>query len=320
MMVDAPSGWGWGVSGSAYANWYQAPSEFRVVRTLVNSHLTWLVEMGWFGRIAYLVGVFALLFFLGILAKWGASPLPLALYTSLFTAGLFNSVMEAPTLWLLPCASLALLLTTGVRKAVAWRPAVVFSLLVGFVLSGLTLSVLAYIGTRESHVPQLYADGGRVIVNGKEADTWVVDDQAVLGGGFLGRELRMFYAAFPQTSPMGIVWSLKDVPASAKRLVVAGRRCEDFLAAFAEDSGIAKRFDSIVFLSPPFAASSVPEALSSLPGFRMMQGELAARLTPEAENPPPFLTIIPGAELYLPGWMRMAASETNSRRNNNEQH
>ena len=319
MMVDAPSGWGGGMSGSAYANWYQAPNEFRVVRTLVNSHLTWLVEMGWFGRIAYLGGVFTLLFFLGALAKRGASPVPLALFVSLFTAGLFNSVMESPTLWLMPCVSFVLLLTPRGRKTVAWRP-VAMSLLVGFVLSGLTLAVLAYIGTRESRVPQIYAEGGCVIVNGKEVDTWVVDDNVVLGRGFLGREIRMFYAAFPQTPPMGIAWSLKDVPVSAKRLVVAGRRCEDFLAAFAEDSGIAKHFDSIVFLSPPFAASFVPKALSSLPNFKMMQGELAVRLTPDAENPPPFLTIVPGAELYLPGWMRMAASETNLRRNKNEKH
>lgn len=317
MMMDAPGGWGWGVSGSAYANWYQAPNEFRVVRTLVNSHLTWLVEMGWFGRVAYLGGVFALLFFLLALVKRGASSLPFVLFLSLFTAGLFNSVMESPTLWLLPCASLALLLTPGGLKAVAWRPAVV-SLLVGFMLSGITLSALAYIGTRGSHVPQLYADGSRVIVNGKEADTWVVDDQAVLGRGFLGRELRMFYAAFPQHPPMGLAWSLKDVPASAKRLVVAGRRCEDFLTAFADDPSIAKRFDSIVFLSPPFAASSVPEALSSLSGFKMMQGELVTRLTPDAENPPSFLTIVPGAELYIPGWMQMVVSEENLRRNKNE--
>ena len=319
MMVDAPSGWGGGMSGSAYANWYQAPNEFRVVRTLVNSHLTWLVEMGWFGRIAYLGGVFTLLFFLGVLTKRGASPLPLALFVALFTAGLFNSVMEAPTLWLLPCASFALLLTPRVRKTMTLRPAIV-SLLVGFVLGGGVLAVLAHVGGRESRVPPIYSDGVRVIVNGKASDTWVVDDNAVLGGGFLGREIRMFYAAFPQTPPMGITWALKNVPASAKRLVVAGRRCEDFLAAFAEDSGIAKRFDSIVFLSPPFAASSVPEALSSLPNFKMVQGELAARLTPDAGNPPPFLTIVPGAELYLPGWMRMAASETNLRRNKNEKH
>lgn len=318
MMTDSPRGWGLGFSGYAYANWYQAPDEFRVARTLVNSHLTWLVELGWFGRIAYLGGVFALLFFLFAMARRGGNALPLALFALFFAAGFLNSVMEAPTLWLLPCASLALLLTPVGRKAMGWRPAVV-SLLAGFMLCGVVLAALAYVGTRSARVPTLYVDSGRVIVNGKETDTWVVDDNAVLGEGFLGRELRMFYAAFPQNPPIGIVWEFKDVPASARHVVVTGKRCKDFLTAFAEDSGIAKRFDSVMFLSPPFAASSIPESLSSMPGFKMLQGELAVRHTQDAANPPSFLTIVPGAELYIPGWMRMIASGDNLMKKQNEQ-
>ena len=308
MMVDAPRGWGSGISGSAYANWYQAPDEFRTMRTLINSHLTWLVELGWTGRALYLWGVFALVAFLCALAARGASPLPAALFIAFFTAALFNSVMEAPTLWIIPGASLALFLLPAGRKALS-RGVALLSLGIGLVLSGAVLGALIYLGSgSEEGRPKLYAEKGKVIVNGDASETWVLDDSAVLGAGFLGRELRMFYAAFPQGRPMGLVWNLEDLPADAKNVIVAGRKCRDFVAALEADAHMADKYASITFISPPFAASDVPAALAGRPGFRMMQGELAVRLTPDYANPPPFLTIVPGAELYIPGWMQLTAT------------
>lgn len=315
MMVDAPHGWGFGRSGWSYANWYQAPDEFRVVRTLVNSHLTWLVEFGWCGRVVYLGCLFALMFVLLYVAKCGGNPLPLALFAEFFTAGLFNSVMEAPTLWLLPCASLALLFLPPARQAITVRKTVAATA-AGFILAGILVATLAYIGSKTRHVP-LRAKSGGVVVNGRSAKTWVVDDNVVLGRGFLGRELRMFYATFPNTPPIGVVWRIEDVPEDVENIVVAGRRCEDFVAAFESDHGIAERFASITFISPPFAASTLPTALSGRPSFRVLQGELAVRLTPDAANPPPFLTVVPGAELYIPGWMGIVISKKGLPENKN---
>lgn len=306
MMADASCGWGLGRSGSAYANWYQAPTELRVVRTLVNSHLTWLVEFGWVGRTLYVAGLLALMVWLLVMARRGASPLPAALFALLFVAGCFNSVMEAPTLWIVPVASLVFLFASAGRKAFTVRSAAICALF-GLVIAGIAMAGVAYAGDkwRFAKGPALRSDGERVIVNGESAETWVADDGAVLGQAFVGRELRMFYAAFPQTPPMGIVWDLDRLPEKAKCLIVAGKRCVDFVGKFSDDPSVADGYGRIIFLSPPFAASSVPEALAARPGFRMMQGELAARFTPDAQNPPPFLKIIPGAELYIPGWMQL---------------
>ena len=307
MIVDAPGGWGLGRSGWAYANWYQKPDEFRVVRTLVNSHLTWLVELGWCGRFAYLGGLIALVLLLAVSAKRGANPLPLALFSALFTAGLFNSVMETPTLWLVPCASLALLFLASGRRTMTWKSAGVVAAF-GFAVAGIALVVFAFVGSKSNRVP-LRAEHDGVIVNGAKAKTWVVDDNVVLGGGFLGRELRMFYSAFPQTPPVGIAWKVEDVPEDAANIVVAGKRCVDFVEMFKRDSGMAGRFASITFISPPFAASTLPESLSGRSGFCVLQGELAVRRTPDASNPPSFLKVVPGAELYIPGWIRLVTKE-----------
>ena len=305
MIADAPDGWGEGMSGIAYANWYQAPTEFRAVRTLVNSHLTWLVEFGWEGRVLYLGGVFALMILLFVVAKRGASPLPAALFAALFVAGCFNSVMEAPTLWIAPVASLMLLFAQAGRKALSGK-SVVLSLLVGFVLAGVALAALAYAGIKDRQGPRLFVEGGRVIVNGTSADTWVLDDTVVLGQGLMGRELRMYYGVFPQNLPLGIAWEMGQLPTEAKNLIVAGKRCVDFVSKFNGNPAIAEGYGTITFLSPSFAASEIPEGLAARPNFRVIQGELATRLTPDAVNPPPFLTIVPGAELYIPGWMQIA--------------
>lgn len=316
MMVDAPSGWGLGRSGAAYTGWYQRPTEFKVARTLVNSHLTWLVEFGWFGRFVYVWAVVGGILLLLALALCGASPLPAALFLSLFTAGLFNSVMESPTLWILPAASLAMLAL--VRPRGKARLAVAASLASGAAFSALALVVLAVVGTCGRTPPEIHASVGKVVVNGKRAKTWVVDDNVVLGRGFLGKELRMYYAAFPQEPPLGFVWSVDDLPNGVEHVVLAGRRGVDFLELLRKNPGSADGFKSITFVSPPFAASSLPPELASRRGVKVFQGELAARHTPDAANPPPFLTIVPGAELYLPGWMRIAASaEKNSDKTNN---
>src|SRR5690606_25281879 len=56
MMVDAPGGLGIRNSGNAYGQWYQPLDQHELYRTLVNSHLTWLVEVGWPLRFLYVFG------------------------------------------------------------------------------------------------------------------------------------------------------------------------------------------------------------------------------------------------------------------------
>ena len=316
MMVDAPSGWGLRQSGVAYSNWYQPPTDFKVSRTLVNSHLTWLVEFGWFGRFLYVWAVVGGLLFLFAIARRGASPLPAALFLTLFVAGAFNSVMESPTLWFLPLAVLAV--SAYVHRHCATRTDTAISFAAGAVFSLLCLVTFAIVGSVGRAAPELYASGGRVVVNGKHARTWVVDDNVVLGKAFLGKELRMYYEAFPQEPPLGLVWNVADLPKEAEHVVLAGKRGADFLAMWREKPIIADGFKSIVFISPSFAASSLPPELASRNGVKVYQGELAARLTPDMSNPPDFLKVITGAELYIPGWMRIASADEKSafRQNN----
>ena len=57
--------------------------------------------------------------------------------------------------------------------------------------------------------------------------------------------------------------------------------------------------------------SEIPESLVSHPNMTVYLGELAARHAFEAREFP-FVRVVPGALLYLPGWMRLAAAPEKS--------
>lgn len=305
MMLDAPSGWGMGVSGRAFTTWYQRPDKFKAIRTLVSSHLTSLVEFGWVGRIAYVTLLAGLWYFLFSVASRKGSPLPVSLWTAFFLAGVFNSVMESPTLWILPLGSLALLFCDGLGRPTAKDG--VRSLIFGAVAAAMVLGGMSIYGASHKSVPEIHASRGHVVVNGTEADIWAVDDGVVLGGGLVGKELRLFYGAFTNEAPIGLVWSVDDVPETAKHLVLVGKKCVDFIERVKAEPAFVARFKSILFLSPPFAASSLPISLSSRDGVKVIQGELAVARTADVGIHQPFLEVIPGAELYIPGWMLFAS-------------
>ena len=113
MMLDAPGGWGAGNSGKAFMEWYQPLDRNEPYRTMVNSHLTWLVELGWPGRFLYLAEWLAIFVIClpNARSRWLA--VPLGIWLAFFVGAIFSSVAEEPWVWVLP--GLALL------AAVAWR-------------------------------------------------------------------------------------------------------------------------------------------------------------------------------------------------------
>lgn len=308
MMVDAPTGWGLGQAGRAFDCWYQQVCDIRVVRTLINSHLTFLVELGWPLRLIYLMllfGGFAILF---AVSTRGGSAMPLGIWVAFMLTGFFNSTLESPTLWTIPVLSLAALAFHHVRMEarVCRRIAVGALCLSGAVLLGFLIA-----GRVCSDSPSIRADGRRVRINGDDPAIWIVDDKQMLGGGFIGREMRIFYRKNPSAAPVGRVCACSDLPRTFRRLVVAGKCCTEFLDWWKNDRAKIPDFTELIFMSPPFAASSVPLELLTQYKVRVIQGDFAARLTPDFQSPPPWLRIVPGAAIYIPGWMSIVQHEFN---------
>ena len=97
--------------------------------------------------------------------------------------------------------------------------------------------------------------------------------------------------------------SLADVPASGVgRLVLPGRQGERFLALYRNGRAPAAR--EIAFVSPTFAPGAIPQTLFASTGVGVLLGEFAARYVDVygAGPHPKWVTVVKGAELYIPGW------------------
>ena len=61
---------------------------------------------------------------------------------------------------------------------------------------------------------------------------------------------------------------------------------------------------SVLFISPPFSPSQVPEGVLALCRPRIVVGEFAALYDEEYAKPLNWVTIVPGMEKYILRWMQ----------------
>jgi len=219
MMADAPGGWGVGNAGKAYMQWYQPLDRTERYRTLVNSHLTWLVEVGWPLRFSYLSGWLAVLLLCGsgIATRWTA--VPLGIWAVFGTAAVFSSVAESPWLWVMPVAALLAALVSRVR----WRQWPLLRCWPGL----MGLSVLLCVGLwTTGRFADSRVRGGRnsVVMGSGTPKAWLVADEKDLGGESFAKTLRGYLVDHPSDFSVGVVKSLEYLPKklSGVTVVVTG--------------------------------------------------------------------------------------------------
>ena len=173
MIVDAPSGWGLGQAGNAFSNWYQPTENGERYRTLVNSHFTWLVELGWPLRLAYVLGwagVFVLCYAGEAEGRLGFG-IALGLWLALFVASSFSSVAEVPWLWGAPVLGLVAVLIVRFRQRI-WPTGLAWACGIGV---GLTvLATLYFIGSSGPARNFSVGKAGSVCIGTHEPKMWVL--------------------------------------------------------------------------------------------------------------------------------------------------
>ena len=308
MMVDSPHGWGETPAGRAYSDWYQPLSSSAVTPTLDSDHLTYMTGFGWFGRFAWGFAWFAVLLALFRFSASGGSPLPLAVFSALGLASMFNPLLHVWSLWIVPLASLWPFVASRpwkMPRGYAWPLAVAafaaLAVCAAFYLSGRGASQLAS--------PSTFTDGRRVFVGSRDPHVWIADDRYTVGWLFAPKEIRHFYSAYPEAGPLGYVQKLADVPTRVRRLAVAGNLCREYVKLW--NAGAAPAADELVFLSPGMPLEAVPESLRKSCRFVMVVGEFAARYASvyghlDASDE---VVLTEGAEVYLPGWVGLILSK-----------
>ena len=304
MMCASASGWdGFNGAGKAYSDWFAPLSDTKMRLNLVSDHLTMLAGSGWLVGFLYVFAWIAGLLALARFAWCGGSPIPLGVWTSLGAAASFNVVMFAPTVLWVPYATLFALLLD--RR---WLSPRFFFMPISVAAAGaavviVSIAVAGWAGCRAK--PSISRVGDCVLVNGSEPDIWVVDDEECLGGTLAPRDIRAFYSRFPDAPAIGYAKDFSDIPAKGiRRLVLAGSSADGFMSPYSREPESVAMPQEIVFLSPQFPPSALPDELLEKAGVAMVIGEFAARYWEEFANPPEWVGIVPGAEVYIPGWMQ----------------
>ncbi len=295
MILDAPSGWGLGNSGEAYMQWYQAPEKLEGYRTLVNSHLTWLVELGWDGRILY---IFGWGFIATLLLPSQRNPVlagALGLWTSFFVSAFFSSVAESVWLWIPPL--IALVVAVVLRfNASLWPRKPSICVTFGFASVVLLAIIVTGLSVETPSGHKVRKRGSVVLLSEEPAQVWILVNEGVMGR-FYGRQWRLLVD--PGGDEIAFIQRIDDLPkhGDAPILVIGGRISDQNLAQLPGLSG-----SHIIFLNPRFN----PSNLSTSPMMRLsvIRGSFFTDtwIYEWDQFIPSGVVLIQGAGEYLPEW------------------
>ena len=300
MVVDAPGGWGLGSSGCEYMSWYQPLENHERYRTLVNSHLTWLVELGWAGRMAYTCGILLLLGMGVVRLKIRGDPLPLAVSASFVASAFFSSVAEEWLVCAVPVVMLLPLLKTFALEATARMRYVLLAaaFLAGcLLLGGVAVLGVAYRPQSAMPVHKSY-DGTRIVLGEGLPSIWIVADPEAMGGCAFGRLLRSFaMTSEGRGRAYGVVRDIAAVPDNVRQIALCGRAAD-------VDVGTLVRFASLAevrVISPRHPGKWLAERAKAPYNIRVFCGEFASSCPEEDADG---LTIVDGAAEFIPDWPR----------------
>lgn len=194
MLAENPQGVGSGNAGEYFMQWYQPLSMTAAYRTLVNGHLTWAVEYGVFVFWA-LAFLFLLIWRTASVAdqKENAISLPVfmlnlsarAALMAFMVGGLFNTIFECKSLWVIPLASMAVLIISGLRCRRRCAPGMAFwwtagrhGLFAGVLALLLVLGLLTagYAVNREDGLSRNFLGENSVLIHSRQG----VADHSVL--------------------------------------------------------------------------------------------------------------------------------------------
>ena len=317
MMAAAPGGWG-EKCGHAYCDWFQPETVYLPRTWLFNSHLTWMVEHGWWFRFFYCSGWFLLLIMLGVSARRSRAVAgALAMWLTFAVAIWFSTIGQCWTLWILPvCALLALV--PGTFKDIASHAQSFAKASALAVVLGASVCVILWVhGGRalgKMPVKVHYNDGVTTVGDGRP-DIWILRDDNVLSMGLIGafgREMRDFLRRHPGFGSMAITKAADKIPAEVGTLVASGDVAREYMKVKLErlKAKVPEKVKRMVIVSPSFQTRFVPPSLVKRSNLLFLSGELVKYLYLRPEDATPsWAGFVPGAGMYVPRWMDIVFKE-----------
>jgi hypothetical protein len=305
MIMDAPGGWGLGNAGQAYMEWYQPLERTEFYRTLVNSHLTWLVELAWPWRVLYLLGWSTVLALCWPTTRESWLIVPFAVWVSFAIGAFFSSVAESTWLWIVP--GLLLLAVLIQRFTKGWPPLGrwVYPPLATLAIIG----VVAGSAAQTKAIPISYHNGGVKLGSGEPA-LRVFPSPAVFGN-CPGRSLREYWLSTPESRKTIIL--AQDPPqqlsGSENLIVTGGQISTDALAVLRSSSSHSYR---IILLNPAFFPEELDLKPSDAARVRVIFGEFSGSpAVAEWESLLGLSNRSEGVGDFLPDWPKIISTSWN---------
>lgn len=303
MMVDAPEGWGRGQAAWAFMQWYQDVDAPETYLNLVSSHCTWLVELSWSWRFAYIFGWGAILMLCWPSQRLRWSTIPLGVWITFLVAASFTHVAQSHWIWVTPGLALVIVIA-GRLVSHSWPT------LRGWLgVTGVTVVAIAaaVISTMFMN-PKCKIAGtpfGAAIGSANPA-TWVIGDPKVLGQQ-PGKTLRRYIQQTPAEA-VGFSRSLAAIPPSAlnhtTKWVVAGSLNADDLEELRK---LVAANQKVVCLNPWFYP--IEAGLTNSPEKPMVHfGNFSQSPARSSWESLQAAQVIDGAGEFLPNWPQIISS------------
>lgn len=261
MIFDAPWGWGEGMSGHAYVQWYQPLHSSQEYRTMVGSHLTYFVEHSFFARYIYTLIWFFIICSAFPSIKQLRHYVAYAIAVAFFIGGLFSSVFEEAVLWIIPgCAIIYLLIVerTHIFTLKKFVPS--------FIGANLLFCIILAFSFIFKDPSSVYKSINSVRIGEGPNLFLVVADTSVFGRNY-GKDIREIILN-DKDSSFFIVDSLCDVPSGMKfkKSILSGHFIND---------GSLQPFPAgeVVFVNPLDSPSKVLKVLNAS-NVRLVKGAL----------------------------------------------
>lgn len=287
MLAVQPFGWGWNGAGRAYAEWFQPAGRNELYGSLVNTHLTKVVELGVIGGAVYL--------FVWLLSLFLSWPSPRSRWRAVFFALLlgfgiaatFTNMARHWQLWVIPALAIAAVIVNRLR----FRDA----LPVGMVALAIILSILTpftiYLAGRNHISLQIRKENQVVILGNGNPSFWILADDKLLGENYR-RKLREYIAERPDFS-VCLVDRVEHLPPTLNTPLLVASSVD---AVQARD--LASRGSYTLFLNPGFSPSDIAEYKSVAAIF----GELSkSRHLTEWQGSSNTIKL-PGIGDFIPNW------------------
>ena len=299
MMVDAPSGWGQGNSGEAYMQWYQPLERHERYRTLVNSHLTWLVEFGWTQRVLYILGwgLILLVCWPSNASRWRSTCL--GVWLSFFVAAFFSSVAESVAIWIIPAF---FLFAAVVGRLLKREYPTVREWFVPLATTALVVTVLGVIGRMTS--AYLFKNENSVVIGKGNPTIWIVYDTATMGNLY-GKSMRKIYQQNPE--PLGLLFGLSTARSWDGRTLVLGSALPENLTEPVKAA--INRLKKLILLNPHFFPSEIGIENVDHPRIYTYFGTFSQSPSTSAWSSVAKSQIIEGAGDFLFDWPKLIFSD-----------